>query len=82
MTKEMRPSHRIDVLSCGLLYYGIRTKGKLGLLDCTIYLHYFVSASLLLHRWGRAFETSRTAEDYLVELIPDITSGTLNFNDL
>lgn len=30
MTKEMRPSHRIDVLSSALVYYGIQTKDKLG----------------------------------------------------
>ena len=29
MTKEMRPSHRIDVLSHALLYYGHVTKQKL-----------------------------------------------------
>ena len=30
MTKEMRPSHRIDILSSALAYYGIKTKNKLG----------------------------------------------------
>ena len=30
MTKEMRPSHRIDVLSHALMYYGMKTKQKLG----------------------------------------------------
>ena len=30
MTKEMRPSHRIDVLSSALIYYGINTKERLG----------------------------------------------------
>ena len=30
MTKEMRPAHRIDVLSHALLYYGRITKRKLG----------------------------------------------------
>jgi len=30
MTKEMRPSHRIDVLTSALVYYGIRTKERLG----------------------------------------------------
>ena len=29
MTKEMRPSHRIDVLTNALVYYGIGTKAKL-----------------------------------------------------
>lgn len=31
MTKEMRPAHRIDVLSGALVYYGIQTKRKLGM---------------------------------------------------
>ena len=31
MTKEMRPSHRMDVLCHALLYYGARTKQKLGI---------------------------------------------------
>ena len=30
MTKEMRPSHRIDILTHALMYYGIKTKKKLG----------------------------------------------------
>ena len=31
MTKEMRPSHRIDVLTSALVYYGMQTKEKLGI---------------------------------------------------
>ena len=31
MTKEMRPPHRIDVLCHALLYYGYKTKRKLGI---------------------------------------------------
>ncbi len=30
MTKEMKPSHRIDILSSALEYYGLKTKNKLG----------------------------------------------------
>ena len=30
MTKEMRPSHRIDVLTDALLHYGKRTSDKIG----------------------------------------------------
>ena len=30
MTKEMRPTHRIDVLTSALVFYGIKTKEKLG----------------------------------------------------
>lgn len=32
MTKEMRPAHRIDVLTSALVFYGIRTKERLGML--------------------------------------------------
>ena len=31
MTKEMRPSHRIDVLCSALIFYGIKTKEKLSM---------------------------------------------------
>lgn len=31
MTKEMRPAHRIDVLTSALVFYGIRTKERLGM---------------------------------------------------
>ena len=31
MTKEMRPGHRVDVLTSALIYYGICTKEKLGI---------------------------------------------------
>ena len=30
MTKEMRPSHRVDVLTDALLYYGRKTAERLG----------------------------------------------------
>lgn len=30
MTKEMRPSHRVDVLAHALVYYGIQKKEKMG----------------------------------------------------
>ena len=29
MTKEIRPAHRVDIISQALLYYGIKTKQKL-----------------------------------------------------
>ena len=31
MTKEMRPSHRIDVLCSALVYYGLQKKRKFGM---------------------------------------------------
>ena len=31
MTKEMRPSHRIDILVHALVHYGMKTSEKLGI---------------------------------------------------
>ena len=46
MTKEMRPSHRVDILTHALLHYGFKTKEKLGLfpsLVCsTMYIRMYV----------------------------------------
>ena len=43
MSKEMRPSHTVDILSHALLHYAYKTKEKLGLLlflvCCTTCLH-------------------------------------------
>ena len=45
MTKKMRPSHRTDILCHALLYYGLNTKQKLGMVSsllCNkqdIYIH-------------------------------------------
>jgi len=36
MTKEMRPSHRTDILSHALAYYAHRTKQKLGTYHCML----------------------------------------------
>ena len=45
MTKEMRPAHRIDVLSGGLEYYVIQRKQKLGMYMCTYaFILYIYSA--------------------------------------
>ena len=41
MTKEMRPSHRTDVLAHALLYYGCMTKKKLGMLVLYDVIHYY-----------------------------------------
>ena len=38
MTKEMRPAHRIDVLSGALEYYTIQKKKKLGMYIYVIYI--------------------------------------------
>lgn len=75
MTKEMRPSHRVDVLTSALVYYGIRTKEKLReyIIVCfssiCLYLHnyyynYYV-ASLLLIRWERCIKAKMVAQEIL-----------------
>ena len=72
MTKEMRPSYREDVLTHALVYYGIRTKKRLGIctniLFCTI-LHL---AKLMLVRWERAHNTKAVAEETFSNLMPGI----------
>ena len=44
MTKEMRPSHRIDVLTSALVHYGIRTKEKL----CKSHIIFGMSRSVVI----------------------------------
>ena len=58
MTKEMRPSHRIDVLSSALAYYGIKTKEKLGIVRVGVrqgHRHYFFCLSF----FACSFSTTR-----------------------
>ena len=78
MTKEMRLSHRMDVLSSALLYYGIKKKRKLGRLDngtlcVTLLLKYL--ASLIRVRWDRALKVQMLARETLMERIPDFFNG-------
>ena len=42
MTKEMRPSHRVDILSSALAYYGIKTKHRLGKLLLCVWFDWFI----------------------------------------
>lgn len=46
LTKEMRPSHRIDVLTNALLHYGHLTKLKLRKIHVVIYNLSYVSYSI------------------------------------
>jgi hypothetical protein len=66
MTKEMRPSHRIDVLTSALVYYGILRKENLG--------------SLILTRWDRALKSKSLAEESLQEKMANI--GISNFETI
>ena len=47
MTKEMRPAHRIDILSHALTYYGIKTKHKLGNLSYSSSYKYYTNNTFL-----------------------------------
>ncbi len=74
MTKEMRPSHRTDVLAHALLYYGCMTKKKLGMYDV---IHYYIRfhiciASLLLRRWNKANEMKCVAIQQFTSLIAHV----------
>ena len=46
MTKEMRPSHHIDVLTHALLHYAERTTAKLGIIICFINMYSFADCLL------------------------------------
>ena len=41
ITKEMRPSHRVDVLTHALLFYGLNTKQKLGIIMSVLNITHF-----------------------------------------
>ena len=63
MTKEMRPSHRIDVLCNALTLYGIIAKEKLSrFLNFNVIKHLndgLNVAILLLIRWKRTLKTEK-----------------------
>ena len=78
MTKEMRPSHRTDILCHALIYYGHKTKQKLGIEHyyhniiilfayLTINKHYYLGP-LLLSRWKRAEQMKCVASKNYQEL--------------
>ena len=50
MTEEMRPAHRINVLSGGLEYYAIQRKQKLGMYMCTYAFILYIFTVLIFHR--------------------------------
>ena len=72
-TKEMRPSHRIDVLTCALLHYGDKSRQKLGTIMiaylCTQYYHTFVLVTLLPKRMKHAEKVLHKSSDDLNQLL-------------
>lgn len=50
MTKEMKPSHRIDVLTDALTYYARKTISNIGWLQCTSLAHgNYMYTTIILH---------------------------------
>ncbi len=78
MTKEMRPAHRIDILSHALVYYGMQKKLKLcknpvahSYLNCVvslILLFAFQLAHSLVTRWKRAKDSHYVARETFLQL--------------
>ena len=74
MTKEMRQSHRTDVLCSALVYYGMQKKKKLGVCDLfktsrgVLFLD--VLANLLIQRMERALKIKAVSEETLQKLMP------------
>ena len=70
MTKEMRPAHRVNVLSHALVYYGLRKKEKLCecVLSC-LYTHYTrLSGQSLVKRWQRARNVYSASHESFIQL--------------
>lgn len=82
ITKEMRPAHRIDVLTHALLYYGITTKKKQGMYNCVSLsvLHvtmYQNAAKLIFQRWVRACEMKTVATQQLSSIIDTLQGNNV-----
>ena len=73
--KEMRPSHRTDVIAHGLIYYGMKSKQKLGMhlcLQCHDYCRVVGhTASLLFSRWERASQLKLVSEEAYTKLVTE-----------
>ena len=81
MTKEMHPSHRIDVLSHALLYYAYQKTDKLGKLLSKNYqplLLYNYVANFLACRWRKAKVTMQTATENYQSLVESYSDSTCN----
>ena len=84
ITKEMRPSHRIDVLTSGLIHYPSKACWKLGVHSFLYVLHvhsyyidqFFYIADSLPKRIQKAREVLQKSSSELKE-ISDLTKGIL-----
>ncbi|CAB4044398.1 Hypothetical predicted protein, partial [Paramuricea clavata] len=68
MTKEMRPSHRIDVLTDALLHYGKKTSDKIEV--------------LIVERLQKAQQTEKDAERDLRNLCECISSQPVDMESV
>ena len=90
MTKEMRPAHRVDVITHALLHYGYKTKKKLGMfkhykvvfnsfvIPFIFTVHACCAASLLVLRWKRAKDTLALTEQSLNQAMSAYVAGGHN----
>lgn len=74
MTKEMRPSHRIDVLTDALTYYAQKTISNIGWFQYTslayrMQLHHNCTDSILVKRIQRAQKVEGESSMKLQELM-------------
>ena len=74
MTKEMRPSHRTDVLSHALAHYGWKKKNKIGIIILygvhkTNSLILMISGNFLCMRLQRAYKSLAVATESFEQLI-------------
>ena len=80
MTKEMRPAHRVEILTHALLYYGHSTKRKLRKLYSEIFVYanrfVFHTASLLSNRWKRTIDMCQMTKEAFKSLC-DSVSGII-----
>ena len=77
MTKEMRPAHRVDVLSHALLYYASLKTEKLGRLIVIVTSIYNIhkTANFLVDRWRKALDVQQTALENYQSLVESNDTG-------
>ena len=88
MTKEMRPSHRIDILAHALIYYGMKKKEKLSEYILYYLLHYdlkfivvCVIGRMLVVRLNKAHHMKHAAQETF-ELLAASCEGKISLYKL
>jgi len=85
MTKEMRPSHRIDVLSDALHYYGWKSAGNMSMSTPSV-LPYSTSTSMLtqINSWQKDYHVQKMqkeAAEKLKDVIQESPGSDMLYND-